>query len=308
MALTVNFMSTQTKKLAIMFADISGSTALYEKLGDQAARQLISRCLSILQRALNTYNGTLIKTIGDEILCTFPNAEFAMNAACEMQTALKSNNQHSEQSMHIRIGFHYGEVICEDNDIYGDAVNVAARVAAITRASQIMTTAAVVDTLPLSVQDKIRKILRADFKGKHQPMDIFQVMWELEDMGSTRIGMTSFRKPHTDGNELTLSYKEHTYAIKENNHKLLLGRDDSCQIVINNDFASRQHANIELRAGNFVLTDHSSNGTYIRHADGVVRLNRDNATLRGSGTISLGQPYSDNPTDLIEFTTRKFIT
>ena len=180
-------MSEQTKKLAILFADISGSSALYEKMGDQIARQLIARSLLLLQGALITHNGTLIKTIGDEILCTFPSAEIALDAACEMQMAVKTDNQSSTQPLYIRIGFHFGEVICVDNDIYGDAVNVAARIAAITRASQILTTATVVNTLPSLKKENIRQVLRADIKGKQEQIEIYQVMWEQEDMSSTRI-------------------------------------------------------------------------------------------------------------------------
>ena len=295
-------MSVQTRKLAILFADISGSTALYEKLGDPVARQLISRCLTILLGALDNHNGTLIKTIGDEILCTFPGAEIAMNAACEMQKTIKISNLGSEHPMHIRIGFHYGDVLIEGNDIYGDAVNVAARVASITRANQVMTTLAVVDALPVSARDKIRKILRADFRGKHEQTDIYQVMWEHDDLGSTRIGMAAFRKPQVDGNELILTYRSQSNSVNEQNFTLHLGRDDTCRVVVENDFVSRQHADIEFRSGSFVFTDHSSNGSYIHNADGVVvRLNRDNTTLHDKGSISLGQPHSDNPADLIEF-------
>lgn len=294
-------MPAQTKKLAILFADISGSTALYEKMGDHVARQLIGRAIAILKGALNTHNGTLVKTIGDEILCTFPSAEIAMNAACEMQMAIKTDNQSSTQPLFIRIGFHYGEVICEDDDIYGDAVNVASRVASITRASQIMTTAAVADILPLGVHDKIRKILRAAMKGKQEQMDIYQVMWELDDMGSTRIGMSAYRKPAPDNNVLTLTFHGKSYSVNMLNPKLHVGRDDTCHIVVKNDFVSRQHADIEYRFGNFIFSDRSSNGSYIRGADGVIRLNRDNATLRNKGTISLGQPDTDNHTDLIGF-------
>jgi adenylate cyclase len=203
--------------------------------------------------------------------------------------------------MYIRIGFHYGEVLCEDNDIFGDAVNVAARVAAITRANQIMTTTAVVEALPLSMHDKVRKILRADFKGKQEQLDIHQVMWEQEDMSSTRIGMSAFRKPSVEDSELTLNYQSQSYTINEDNIKLLLGREDSCEIVVRNDFVSRQHANVEFRFGKFILSDHSSNGTYIRNGESILRLNRDDAILHGHGSISLGQPYSDNPADLIEF-------
>lgn len=295
-------MSAETTKLAILFADICGSTALYETLGDQKARLLIARCIFILKTTLNSNSGTLIKTIGDEILCTFPTAEIAMNAACEMQRAIKTDNQSSENPMYIRIGFNFGEVICEEDDIFGDAVNVAARVAGITRANQIMTTTAVANILPLSLHDKLRKILRADIKGKQEQQEIYQVMWELEDMGSTRIGMSAYRKPQAEANELVLKFRNQTYTINAKNNKLLLGREDTCQVVVKNDFVSRQHANVEFRFGKFILSDHSSNGTYIRNKEGLVsRINREDTPLHGSGSISLGQPYSDNPTDLIEF-------
>ena len=295
-------MSVQTKKLAILFADISGSTALYEKLGDSVARQLILRCLTILKVAMASNNGTLIKTIGDEILCTFPSVESALNSACDMQMAIKKDNLSSEHPMYIRIGFHCGDVICEDDDIFGDAVNVAARVTAITRANQIMTTTAVADALPVSLHHKVRKIQRVNIKGKQEQLDIHQVMWELEDMESTRIGISAFRKPQIIGNELILKYRQQIYTIDEHNSKLLLGRDDSCQIIVKSDFASRQHANIEFRFGKFILTDHSSNGTFLRINDGVTsRLHREETPLRDRGTISLGQPDSDNSGSLIEY-------
>lgn len=295
-------MPVQTKKLAILFADISGSTALYEKLGDHTARQLILRCLTMLKGSLITHNGELIKTIGDEILCTFPTVEAALNAACDMQMAVKTDNQSSEHPMYIRIGFHFGEVLCEDGDIFGDAVNVAARVAAITRANQIMTTSAVVDMLPISLQHKVRKIQRVNIKGKQEQLDIHQVMWVLEDMESTRIGISAYRKPLTEGFELALKYRGQIYTINEHNTRLLLGRDESCQLVIMSDVASRQHANVEFKFGKFILSDHSSNGTFLRTSEGLLtRLHREDLPLHGKGTISLGQPDTDNTSGLIEF-------
>lgn len=295
-------MSAQTKKLAILFADICGSTALYEKLGDHLARQLIARCLAILNDTLTAHKGTLIKTIGDEILCTLPSADLAMITACEMQRAIKTDNLNTEHPMYIRIGFNYGDVLCEEGDIFGDTVNVAARVAAITRANQIMTTPAVIDLLPLALHDQVRKIQRVEIKGKQEQLDIYQVMWELEDMGSTRIGVSAYRKPQVDSNVLILNYRTQSYTIDDKNRKLLLGRDDICQIIVKSDFASRQHANVEFKFGKFLLADHSSNGTYLRSSDGVVtRLNREEGILHGKGTISLGQPYSDNPSELITF-------
>ncbi len=294
-------MSAKKEKLAILFADISGSTALYDKLGDELARQLVARCLSIMSGGIATYRGTLVKTLGDEIMCTFPSAEAALRAACEMQLAIKSDSQHSKHPLYIRIGFHYGDVLCEAGDIYGDAVNVAARVTAITRTNQIMTTTAAVEALPREQQNKVRKILRADFRGKQEQLDIFQVSWERDDVESTRIGIPAYRK-NSLGDELTLRYRGESYQVNELNRSLLLGREGTCQLVVKNDFASRQHAHVELRLGKFIISDHSINGTYIRFSSGqVVRINREEAVLLGSGSISLGQSYVENPTELIEF-------
>lgn len=136
-------MPQQTEKLAVLFADICGSTTLYERLGDETARRLIANCITSMTKEVTDHKGTLIKTIGDEIMCTFPTAEAVVSAACAMQSTVKNGGR-----MNIRIGIHYGNVICESGDVYGDTVNIAARVASITRANQIMTTRAVVEPLP----------------------------------------------------------------------------------------------------------------------------------------------------------------
>lgn len=294
-------MTGQKKKLAILFADISGSTALYDQYGDVEARRLVARCLTMMAGVVNTYRGQLIKTLGDEIMCTFPSAEGALRAACEMHMAIKTDNLHSSHPLFIRVGFHYGEVLCEENDVYGDAVNVAARVTSITRTNQIMTTTAAVEALPRELLEKTRKIMRAEFKGKQEPFDIYQVSWERDDVESTRIGIPAYRRA-TVTDELTLNYRGLILLVNELNRSVLIGRESSCQLVVKNDFASRQHAHIELRMGKFILSDHSSNGTYIQfHTGQIVRINREEAVLVGSGTISVGQSYADNPVDLIEF-------
>jgi len=290
------------EKLAVLFADICGSTALYDNLGDQLARRLIAQCVATMNGEISTYRGTLIKTIGDEIMCTFPSAEAAMHAASAMQRAVENTKYEGGHPMHIRIGFNYGEVICEAGDVFGDTVNVAARVAAITRASQIMTTQAVVDALPPDLREKTRQIMRAEFKGKQERLDIFIVIWEMDDMLSTRIGMPAFRKSPDNVDEMSLHYRDHSIKVSKERRSVVLGRSEACDLVVQSTFASRQHIRIELRFGKFVVADQSTNGTYIRFSDGnVVRLAREEMILQGSGSISLGQAYSENPAELVEF-------
>jgi class 3 adenylate cyclase len=295
-------MSQRVEKLAVLFADISGSTALYECRGDEMARRLIAQCIAVMLREMQAHNGTLVKTIGDEIMCTFASAEDALLAACAMQNAVEKGQFESGFPMHIRVGFHYGDVIREEGDVFGDTVNVAARVAAITRASQIMTTQAVVDALTPESREKTRQIMRAEFKGKQEQFDISLVVWEMDDMMSTRIGTPAFRKTPDNIDELLLRYRDQILKINKERRSVVLGRGDACDLIVMNNYASRQHLRIELRFGKFVAVDQSTNGTYARFEDGhVTRLLREEINLHGKGSLSLGQSYAENPADLVEF-------
>lgn len=292
----------QQEKLAILFADISGSTALYDKLGNVEALRLVTMSLDIMIAELAPHQGTLVKTIGDEIMCIFPTAAAALQSACAMQLAMERERPGGNQPLYIRIGFHYGEVIREGNDAFGDAVNVAARVSAITRARQILTTQAVADALPAELRDKLRHITRAEFRGKGEALDVFQVNWEQDDTLSTRIGIPQFRKPTDARHELLLRYHQQVVTLNEQRKSIVLGRDVACDLVVPSNFASRQHARIEFNFGKFAFTDHSSNGSYIRFSDNqVIHLAHQEIMLHGTGTISLGQSFSESPTEVIEY-------
>ncbi len=297
-------MTQNIQKLAVLFADICGSTALYESLGDVSARRLISRCIATMTDVLPLHQGVLIKTIGDEIMCTFPTVENAFNAPCAMQRAVNGGNQGSSQPMHIRIGFHYGDVICEGGDVFGDTANVAAHVTKITRANQILATKTVFDILTPDSQSKARRILRSDFKGKQEQHDIYMITWGAEDMESTRIGVPAYRKTQDDesDNELILHYRDQSYMVNKRHKTALLGREDACQIIVQNDFASRQHVRIEFRLGKFYIVDQSTNGTFIRFKNGKVEnITRDEMILEGSGSISMGQSFSEPTVGPVEF-------
>ena len=224
-----------------------------------------------------------------------------------MQRAIQTNNRSSKQPLRIRIGFHFGDVICEARgieagDIYGDTVNVAARISAMTRAGQIMTTRAVVDALPPEWRSEVSQILRAEFRDKQGLLELFQVSWDGDDLQRTRVGLAAYRKDQEAGAQLVLRYHGQSCHINEQIKKVFLGRGSSCKIVVVNDFTSRQHASVEFRSGNFILRDNSINGTYIRFKDGqIIFIHNEETVLRGIGTISLGRSYAENPTELILF-------
>lgn len=295
-------MAQRLENLAILFADICGSTALYEKLGDDLARKIISRCINTMTGKITAYQGKLVKTIGDEIMVTFPSAEAAFHAACAMQLAVDNDQPLDDFPLHVRIGFNFGEVIQESDDVFGNTVNVAARVAAITRASQIMATQAVFVALPPDLKNRMRKILRAEFKGKQEYHEVYQVICEQEDTLSTRFGMPAYRKPPDNDEEMLLRYRDQVFRINSERKSAVLGRDETCDLVVQSDLASRLHINIELRFGKFIIADQSTNGTYIRFNDGsVVHITREEISLKGNGSISLGQSFAEHPAEVVEF-------
>ncbi len=295
-------MSHHTERLAILFADISGSTMLYETLGNALARQMVVRCLALMSGRLGAHRGTLIKTIGDEIMCTFPSAEAALRAACDMQEAVDNGRPGGDTPMYIRIGFNYGDVIREANDVHGDSVNVAARITEVARARQILATHAAVDALPPELRDKARHIRRASIKGRQQPLDLFMIVWRADDGERVRVGIPAYRKPEGQQEQLVLRHRDQQFTVSERSMTAALGRSEACAIVIRDEFVLERHAIAEYQLGKFFVSDRSTSGTYIYFSGGeTVHVVGEDTMLRGSGAILLGRPFSENLAGVIEF-------
>lgn len=185
-----------------MFADISGSTSLYDELGNEAALNTVTRTLNLLKQEVARHGGTLIKTIGDEVMCTFPNALSAAHAARAMHLVVDAEKPGGEQPISMRIGIHFGDVILKANDVFGDTVNVAARITSVTRARQTMTTQELVDALPADAGHSAVPVARATFKGKQDTMAVYQLPWEAHGASSKRIGDATLRKMKEQADEL----------------------------------------------------------------------------------------------------------
>jgi len=187
-------MTGNQETLAVLFADISGSAELFDRLGSEQAQKAISQCVGIMTRELGVFQGMVIKTISDEIMSTFPTAEQAFHAACAMSSAVENYKSQDSIPLLSRIGFHYGTVVRESGDVFGDTVNIAARIAAITRANQIMVTQAVFDVLPQALRTRMRQINRAELTSRLPQLDIFQVICSSDDESGERIGSPDQRK------------------------------------------------------------------------------------------------------------------
>jgi adenylate cyclase len=286
----------------ILFADVSGSTRLFETKGDLEARRLIAAVLDALTTICQQHGGRVIKTIGDEIMCTFPGALNGVLAACDMQRKMGREIEFVRDSLAVRIGLHHGEALEEaDGDVYGDAVNTAARMASLAKREQVVTTAATYDSLSGKVPEA-RSLGKARVSGKLLPIEIVDLVWQEDTSGMTMV-QSAIRGPAAEEKAtLRLRHRAQQVTLDPESRPFSMGREPSNQLTIEADWVSRTHAMIEYKRGHFMIADRSTNGTYVRIGDDdEIKVHRDELHLRKAGTISLGQSFDVNTGDIIYF-------
>ena len=277
--------------VAILFADVVGSTQLYERLGDVKAREMVSRCLEIMRAATDANDGNVIKTMGDEVMSTFPTADDAMNAARSMQEQITQAPElsHDDGHVSIRIGCHFGPVVQEQRDIFGSAVHTANRMTSQAKAGQIITTQATVDLLGPEWRGLARQIDVATVRGKADEVVLYEVLWQPEDATSMLPAM-EFRDNPARKLRLSLRYQGKEIIIGDNRKMATLGRAEDNDVVVKGTLISRLHARVEVHRGKITLVDESTNGTFVQTDDGEeFFVRRDSTQLTGSGVIGLGR-------------------
>ena len=291
-----------SKSVGVLFADISGSTRLYDMLGDAQAKRMIDECLDVMRAASTRYGGRVVKTIGDEVMCVLPDADSTCLAATDMQLKVTALPAVSSVQRAIRVGFHVGAVIEENNDVFGDTVNVAARMAGLAKGNQIMTTRAAVDLLSPMLRSSTRPIAALSVKGKGDDVEVCEVLWQPSEELTMATPSTLAASSHV---ELQLRHAGKVQRLTQANVGVFLGRDVSCELLVADRMASRVHARIELRRDKFYLVDQSTNGTFVMvRGEPEMVLRREEVMLRASGQIALGHSVNDVGAELVEFTVR----
>lgn len=289
-------MAEEQVTVAILFADINDSTNLYDTRPNVKAKALIDAEMQRLLNHMSNYGGQLVKTIGDEIMCVFHTAEAAARAALAMQ----SRDGGEPTDLTVKIGFQWGETIANENDYFGDAVNVAARLVSLSKADTILTTRAVFDKLPRELQRNLMFSRSETIKGKAQKLDLY----ELTTRPTTvRIDSTDqFSMPAYD--VLRLSCNGREYVLKRGDMPLTIGRSSGNQVAIPKGHISGRHARIEYRGGQFLFIDDSKNGSYLAFDGGRAfdAKPRSAVTLRTSGTIWIGGSPHEPDAVMAKFT------
>jgi adenylate cyclase len=280
----------ETAQRAVLFVDVTDSTKIYESLGDTVALALINGLFARLDKVLAKYSGTVSKTLGDGLICVFEDPDNAFRAACEIQTMVHAAAQGASNRLQIKIGFTWGPVILSKGDVFGDTMNVCSRLVVLANPEQILTSAQTVEALSPGLRTRCRALFPTRIKGKVDEVAVSEVMWRY-DPAVTETNLTRADFAKAVQQSLKLIYRGNIFIVNRSRPTLQMGRDDANDIVIVSLFASRIHARVQTRDGHFVLTDLSSNGTFLLVDDhsGEVHLRREEAVLGGRGWIGLGK-------------------
>lgn len=294
-----------TTEMTILFADVAGSVELYADYGDIEAHRRIVEFLRFSTSLIDLNQGRVIEIIGDEIMCAFSEADDAFAAACAIQDTLRETR---DQTVYVRVGFHSGLTGVEEGHPFGDTVNVAARVVGLAKAGQIMLTDQAHQRLSPGNRIRTRVFNQVYIKGKCIPYTVHQAFWETNNETAM---MECATETPVDRRRASASLHLHyngKEAILTQGVELLIGRGEQCGVRIQSEFASRIHATIKLLSGKLVLTDRSTNGTYVRTQSGKrsfdnaeIFLKHEEFSATCGGVISLGTPISDQHVHLIHF-------
>ena len=288
-----------TRHTTVLFADVSGSAKLYDSVGDTAAFEAIGACIDQLRQAAEAGGGRVVKTMGDKVMALFPSPDAAASAATRMHAAVESLPAVGSNKLALRIGFHSGPVVQRNNDVFGDTVNVASRLADQAVRGQILTSQETSALLGRFIRNSTRPLYSIQIRGKAEAVAICEIVWRQSPDVTEAVGSSVARKPAPV--TLRLQYRGQEAVRRRGRDATMIGRGPNCELVISDPKASREHCTIERRQDRFVLQDHSTNGTYVT-ADGEreILLQREDLTLHGHGWLTFGQPRA-SATDVVEY-------
>ena len=291
-------MPPTSRNLVVMFADIAASTRLYDTLGNAEAQATIDRVIGIMRRICESGNGRVVKTIGDEVMASFPDAETAALAAIEIEQNVSRQRTSRGTPIAIHIGMESGPAIEDDGDVFGDCVNVAARLTDLAKGGQIFTSVRTASELSPAMKKRTRDQDAHTLRGKEEDVGVVELIWQDSEDEMT---MMSPRQVIAAAS-VKLTHGARDIVLGATHSVLTLGRDQQNDVMIADRKASRLHARIERRRDKFVLVDHSSNGTYVTvEGESELALRREELVLRGRGRVSFGHAFQDDPTEFLAF-------
>ncbi len=293
--------SLQAHAVAILFADISKSSRIYELLGDHAAQNVIGRVLGRLRDEALKLEGRVIKTVGDALICTFDQPADAIEAAKSMLQAMTRRISSSPgmpampdiSRINIHVGIHYGSVVFDNGDIFGDAVNITSRVVDYANPRQIVATRAAIRHLPEDVRNSSRYLATISAKNISGEIELCEIVFEPQDLTAV---LDTRKLNENTCTCLYLTWGDKVYMVDSEQPVLSVGRQDYNDLVIKCPWISRSHAQIENRKGVFMVYDKSTNGTFVYPSSASPQhICKGEKPLVGEGLIVFGREKDSDP-------------
>lgn len=295
---------------SVIFADLTGSTAVFEALGNERATFAVTRLTDLMAQACELHHGRVVKTLGDGVLAVFERERDAVAAMVDLQ------REHCKRVaqwpprlvMQIKVGMASGEIVLVDGDCYGEAVNLAARLCDLAAPGEIWATQAVGDAGAPGSGVRIRPLGPMSIRGLAEAREVCQIDWDgvdATDLLTLPATLEDLRPAmHPTSGQINLSWLDVSAAFGSSELPIHLGRLADAEFAVNDPRVSRRHARIDWVDSHFVLTDLSSYGTWVRFPRGSseVALRRSACVLLEQGEISLGAPFTDFTAPTVTFT------
>ena len=313
----------------MVFIDLAGSTAAYAALGNAQVADVIAKVTQWIGRVCEAHGGRTVKFLGDGVLAQFPLRSDAVGAAVFLQQSHAERLQKWPEPlrMGLKIGMAKGPVVERDGDVYGDPVNLAARLSDMAGAHTIWADDSVIAQLR---QDRASVAHEADqaggirhgadmaryrslgmlrVRGMTNARSVFQIEWN-EDVSTDLMTVRGVlqdvaeRDGARQGGSIALAWLGHSSVFAAAQLPIVIGRIPGSGFVVNDQRVSRSHARIEFLNGAFVLSDLSSFGTWVRFTENPaaeVQLRRNQCVLHSTGEIALGASFSDFSAVVVAF-------
>ena len=283
---------------AVLLADVVGSTPLYERIGDDAALQQVSDCLDAMREIVARNGGDFIYSKGDDVLSLFERPEAALRAVRQISSQL------TKGSLTTRIGLHFGAVIRTRGEVFGDVVNVTARLSTTANPGEVLISQSFFEALSSEGRSALRLLDKMPFKGKEEPFDVYTLGSDdgaLTTQIASRGTIIDRRFAPPRHINLVIRYGDQLRSCR-NNEFVTIGRSPECNIVILRPWVSRHHATFTISNGRAGLVERSSSGTFVSTGpDHEVFVRREAVLLFNSGVISPGRRPSLSDAQILSY-------
>jgi adenylate cyclase len=297
---------TQISDRTILFADLRGSTGLFETLGNAEATSVVTHCVSALGPPVTKHAGHVVKTLGDGLMAVFDTPAHALQSALQMHDVLAGIvSRGSERGASSGLRSLRLQVVEMAGDCFGDAVNVAARLLDHAGDNETLITAPVLAGLARAQKAMFRSLDQLVLRGRVEPVQVYVHGGRRSgDSAATQFGDVA---PAAEPDAIRLEWLELNQVFASRQMPVVLGRSPQAHYCVDDSRVSRSHARLDWHGGSFQLSDLSYNGTYVRFADGeIVSLRRGSCLLHGSGAIGLGGSPADPSSACVRFEVLRF--